>query len=68
MVRRRRGPPRGQFEATGRRSISLLTEQGASAHRVDKFDPDRLLPLERDAPVALDEIVKVNDLRFRLRL
>lgn len=61
-------PTTARFEATGRRSISLLTEEGVSSERVDKFDTDRLQPLQSGAPVGLDEIIKINDLYFRLKL
>ncbi len=61
-------PSTARFEATGRRSISLLVEEGVTAERIDKFDTERMQPLQSGAPVSLDEVIKVNDLFFRLKL
>jgi len=62
------GAATARFEATGRRSISLFVEDGATAERIDKFDTDRMQSVTSGAPVGLDEIYKVNDLYFRLKL
>jgi hypothetical protein len=61
-------PATARFEATSRRGVSIIAEEGATVERVNKFDREKLEPVTSGSPVGLGDVYKINDLLFRLKL